>query len=61
MKAQNEPFFMSNEDWYVYDEEAGCYLLTEKAPEKAKRSYIDFYKNHVYNGEDILKSIGIEK
>ena len=39
-----EPYFMSNEGWYFFDEDEWCYKLTEKAPEKAIKSYEEFYE-----------------
>ena len=39
-----EPYFMSNEDWYFFDEDEWRYKLTEKAPEKAMKSYEEFYE-----------------
>lgn len=44
MKIYEKPYFMINEDWYYYDEEELCYKLTEKAPDKVKESYEEFYK-----------------
>lgn len=38
-----EPYFMSNKDWYYYNEKEFCYKLTDKATEKAKQSYEEFY------------------
>jgi hypothetical protein len=38
------PYFMENKDWYYYDEDENCYRLTEKAPEKARKSYEEFYE-----------------
>ncbi len=40
---RTEPYFMSNTDWFYYDEEAFCYKLTDKATRKAKDSYEEFY------------------
>lgn len=40
------PYFMENKDWYVYDKEKGKYILTDKAPEEAKKSYDEFYGNY---------------
>ena len=37
------PYFMENEDWYYFDGEK--FVLTDKAPEKAKKSLDDFYKH----------------
>lgn len=39
----DQPYFMSNKDWYYFDENEFCYKLTEAAPEKAKQSYEEFY------------------
>ena len=39
-----EPLFMTNEEWYYFDEKAFCYKLTDKAPEDARQSYEEFYK-----------------
>lgn len=36
------PYFMQNDDWYYFDGEK--YVLTNNAPEKAKISLVDFYK-----------------
>lgn len=41
------PFFMTNKDWYYYNEKSCMYELTEKAPKKAIRSYEEYY----YGGE----------
>lgn len=38
-----EPYFMTNEDWYTFDEKEFKYILTEKAPEEAIKSYEEFY------------------
>ena len=35
------PYFMTDDSWYYFDGEK--YVLTDKAPEKAKQSLIDFY------------------
>ena len=34
--------WMDNEDWYYIDEENQRFLLTDKAPEEARRSF-EFY------------------
>ena len=39
-----EPYFMSNKEWYYFDEEDFKYKLTDKAPQKARESYEEFYK-----------------
>lgn len=38
-----EPYFMKNKEWYYFDEEDFIYKLTDKAPEKAKESYKEYY------------------
>lgn len=38
------PYFMKNKSWYTYDVKKRCYVLTDKAPEKAKKSYKEYYK-----------------
>lgn len=39
----DEPYFMTDENWYRFDAELGKYVLTEDAPESAKVSYREFY------------------
>lgn len=39
----SRPYFMTNEDWYYYDEEEEIYKLTDEAPEEAIESYEEFY------------------
>ena len=39
-----EPYFMTNEEWYYFDDEEFMYKLTDAAPEKAVESYEEFYK-----------------
>lgn len=39
-----KPYFMTNKDWYYFDEKDFCYKLTDKATEKAKESYKEFYE-----------------
>ena len=41
---QDMPYFMSNKDWYTFDFEKRRFVLTEKAPEKAKESYAEYLK-----------------
>lgn len=40
------PYFMENEDWYEFDFEKKMYVLTDKAPEKAKESYEEWLKDN---------------
>lgn len=39
----DEPYFMTNEKWYYFDEKEWKYKLTKEAPAKAVKSYKDFY------------------
>ena len=39
---QDMPYFMENEEWFFFDGEK--FVLTDKAPDKAKKSYRDFYQ-----------------
>lgn len=43
MTIKEQPYFMSNKDWYYFDESKCCYKLTAAAPEKASQSYKEFY------------------
>lgn len=40
----DEPYFMSNEDWYYYDKEKRTFVLTDSAPKSAIESYKEYYK-----------------
>lgn len=40
----DRPYFMGNDDWYYFDYDKKKYVLTDKAPAKAKESYEDYYK-----------------
>ncbi len=53
----SEPYFMTNEAWYTYDEDEMVYKLTDKAPQKAVDSYNAFYGEveKVEDGEIINK------
>lgn len=39
-----EPYWHKNKDWYYYDTKERKFKLTDKAPEKAIKSYEEFYK-----------------
>ena len=39
----DKPYFMSNEDWFYFDEGEWRYKLTDAAPEEARKSYEEFY------------------
>lgn len=45
-----KPYFMKNNEWYYFDDEKFCYMLTDNAPQEAQESYKKFY-NEVYNGD----------
>ena len=47
------PYFMENEAWYVEDENDGehGYKLTKAAPQKAVKSYKEFYDGDVVYAE----------
>ena len=45
MRIDEEPYFLSNKEWYCYDEEEFCYKLTDKATKEAIKSYEEFYNN----------------
>lgn len=38
------PYFMTNDLWYYFDPDKKIYRLTERAPQKARESYIEYYK-----------------
>lgn len=39
----DKPYFMENSEWFYFDEKDFRYKLTDKASEKAVRSYEEFY------------------
>lgn len=39
-----QPYFLTNKEWYYFDEEEFKYKLTDKATDKAKESYKKFYE-----------------
>lgn len=43
--TQDKPYFMNNPKWFYFDEEEWKYFLTKEAPQKAKDSYEEFYRN----------------
>ena len=43
MEDKGLPYFMENDEWFYYDEEEEIFKLTDKAPEKARESYKEFY------------------
>lgn len=46
-----EPYFMKDPKWFYFDEKEFKYMLTDKAPKEARKSYKEFY-NQVYGGEN---------
>ena len=46
MSARNKDamFWMTNDDWYMIDNETNQFILTEKAPPKAHRSFEKYKK-----------------
>lgn len=51
------PYFMTNEEWYYYDEKEGCCKLTDKAPPEAVKSYEEFYaqmEQDLYGGDTVI-------
>lgn len=43
MTVDKEPYFLSNKEWFYYDEEEFCYKLTKEATTEAIKSYEEFY------------------
>lgn len=41
---QERPYFLTNKEWYYFDEEEFMYKLTDKATPEARKSYEEFYK-----------------
>ena len=39
----DEPYFMTNEEWYYFEAKDNIYKLTDVAPDKAIESYKEFY------------------
>jgi hypothetical protein len=38
------PYFMNNNEWYYFDYKEKKYKLTNKATDKAKKSYKEYYE-----------------
>lgn len=38
------PYFMENKEWYYFDAKKQRFVLTEKATEKAKQSFKEYYE-----------------
>lgn len=41
---QDRPYFMQDKSWYEFDFDKGEFVLTDKAPDDAKRSLAEFYR-----------------
>ena len=46
------PYFLTNSEWYYTEKDGIGYKLTDKAPEEAKKSYEEFYKQLSDNNTD---------
>lgn len=43
-----KPYFMTNKAWYYYDMKEHRLKLTDEAPDKARKSYEEFYKEIIW-------------
>ena len=43
MTIKEIPFFMTNPEWYIFNEDEWRYELTDQAPPEAVDSYTEFY------------------
>ena len=50
---QERPYFMSNKEWYTHDDKHNKFVLTDKAPEEARKSYEKFYNAYCYDAFDL--------
>lgn len=41
----NKPYFMTNDEWYTYDDVELDFQLTDKAPPEAIESYNEYMKS----------------
>lgn len=53
LMSVKQPYFLTNEDWYYFDENEFRYKLTDKAPEEAVESYKQFYSDE-YSDKQII-------
>lgn len=44
MIINEKPLFLTNDKWYKFDEDECKYVLTDDAPDDAKKSYKEFYE-----------------
>ena len=58
MTIVRKPYFMTNKEWYRYDDKEDKYVLTDKAPQEAIESYNEFYKEldsqYIQDSEEAL-------
>ena len=57
MFLKENPFFMTNDEWYYFDGEDSCVKLTDKAPELARKDYEEFMGKHGNAVNSIFKGI----
>lgn len=50
------PYFMTDEKWYYFDFVDKRFKLTKIAPEKAKKSYVDYYNELRGDQYELYKS-----
>ena len=56
---RKKPYFLTNEEWYYYDEKEYKYKLTDKATPEAIESYNEYYLpyNKDYGNEEDFKKL----
>ncbi len=40
----DRPYFMERKEWFTYDPQKRQFVLTDKAPKEAKKSYDEYLK-----------------
>lgn len=54
---KTEPYFMTNENWYYFDEKHHKFKLTKEAPREAVQSYKEFYEDEFdFTAQSVLAS-----
>lgn len=61
MLIVERPYFLTNKKWYYYDENNYKYVLTDKASQKAKNSYNEYYNKFDDNILDIYLDLYYNK
>lgn len=53
------PYFLKNKEWYYWSENLCHYVLTDKAPKKARESYEEFYSSSdcIINDYDTFREL----